>query len=465
MTNALLTFSDLPLKAALLTNLDALGYHTMTPIQAAGLPRMLHHEDVIAQASTGSGKTAAFGLSLLNHLNLSCFAVQALVLCPTRELAEQTSQALRKLARLMPNVKIIQLSGGTPIKPQLDSLKHGAHIVVGTPGRIQKHLDTASLTLNQLTSLVLDEADRMLDMGFLDAIRTICQSCPEKRQTLLFSATYPPEINHIAQAFMHNACTIVIEQAPSEMSIEQRFYEVHPDKKCDLLIALLRHHQATSTLIFCNTKQHTTDLVRELNQKGFSAMALNGDMEQLDRELAIIQFTHQSCVILVATDVAARGLDIKELPLVINYDLAHEHDVHTHRIGRTGRAGHKGLAVSLTTPADAARICLFEDTQKHPIQWGMISELTQATAPPILPNISTLCLSLGKKDKIRASDILGLLTKKIHLPAHAIGKITIMPMKSFVAIHKQYVKQARQGLQQEQLKGRRIRVNTIETFK
>lgn len=454
-------FSLLALNEALLTNLASLGYENMTPIQAQSLPDMLKGHDMIAKAKTGSGKTAAFGLSILNKINLKFFAIQALVLCPTRELAEQVSQAIRQLARQLPNVKIINLSGGMPMKAQLDSLKHGAHIVVGTPGRVQKHLDKASLVLDKLDTLVLDEADRMLDMGFLDAIRAVVKFCPKNRQTLLFSATYPQEIKQMSYEFMQNPIEISIESAEAEQAIEQRFYEVNECNRYSVLTALLHQYKPTSSLLFCNTKQLTTELVGQLKQEGFSAIALNGDMEQTDRDLAIIQFTQQSCSILVATDVAARGLDIKELPLVINYDLAYESDVHTHRIGRTGRAGSKGIAISLTMPADAHRICAIEDTQTTPLTWGKIAEIPKPTTTPFAPSMITLSLDAGKKDKIRAGDILGALTKDFGLPGDVIGKIDVFPLKSYVAINKSHAKQALQYFQSGKLKGKRVNVRKI----
>ncbi len=460
MTDSL-DFSLLTLNEALLTNLASLNYDKMTPIQAQSLPGMLKGDDIIAKASTGSGKTAAFGLTLLNSINLKFFAIQALVLCPTRELAEQVSQAIRQLARQMPNVKIINLSGGMPMKAQLDSLKHGAHIVVGTPGRVQKHLDKASLVLDKINTLVLDEADRMLDMGFLDAIRAVVKFCPKQRQTLLFSATYPKEIKQMSYEFMQNPTEIFIDSAHMEQDIEQQFYEVNPCNKYSVLTSLLKQHKPTSSLIFCNTKQLTTELAGQLKQDGFSAIALNGDMEQVDRDLAIIQFTNQSCSILVATDVAARGLDIKELPLVINYDLAFESDVHTHRVGRTGRAGNKGIAISLTMPSDAQRICAIEDTQNQPLTWSNIADITPSNSGPISPTMMTLCLDVGKKDKIRAGDILGALTKDLGLPGDVIGKIDVFPLKSYVAINKSHATEAWQSLKRGKLKGRSVNVRKV----
>lgn len=458
-----LGFASLNLREGLFKNLATLGYDTMTPIQAQSLPMMLNNQDVIAQAKTGSGKTAAFGLSLLNRLNVENYAVQALILCPTRELAEQVSIALRQLARLMPNVKVLNLSGGMPLKPQTDSLRHGAHIIVGTPGRIQKHLDNKSLSVNRLQTLVLDEADRMLDMGFFDAIRDIIMLCPKQRQTLLFSATYPIEIQQLAQKFMQNPQRITVEEVDAELDIEQIFYETnHTTNKFALLKNLLLHFKPASTLIFCNTKEQTTQLASMLNKEGFSAIALNGDMEQVDRDMAIIRFKNQSCSILVATDVAARGLDIKELPTVINYELAFEHDVHIHRIGRTGRAGSKGLALTLTIPADAERLCLIEENLKYPVTWGNASELNTKGSKIPSPDMITLMLNVGRKDKIRPGDILGALTKDAGLASDKIGKIDITPLYSYVAVHRSQAEEAYNYLQTGKLKGRKVNVRRLK---
>lgn len=456
-------FSCLPLREELHKSLASMHYETMTPIQSQSLPHILNQEDVIAKAQTGSGKTAAFGLAILNNLKIEFFGAQALVLCPTRELAEQVSQALRRLACMMPNVKIINLSGGIPMKPQLDSLRHGAHIIVGTPGRVQKHLDKGSLILSQLRTLVLDEADRMLDMGFFDDIAAIIKSCPKRRQTLLFSATYPDEIKQLGKQFMINPQEILIETPHEQYAIEQRFYEVaNQASKLPLLKSLLLHYKPSASLIFCNTKNQIADVTDFLIHAGFHAVALHGDLEQIDRDLAIIRFANQSCSILVATDVAARGIDIKELPAVINFDLAFESDVHTHRIGRTGRAGNKGLALSLSTAADAQRIMAIENNLTYPIVWGSREELQVDGAKIIAPEMVTLCLLSGKKDKIRPGDILGALTKDAGLPGHAIGKIDIIALYSYVAVHQDYADKAYLYLQNGNLKGRKVTVRKVK---
>ncbi len=457
-----LSFSQLPLREELLKSIASLNYEQMTPVQVQSLPIMLQNKDVIAQAKTGSGKTAAFGLSLLNNIKTGFFGAQGLILCPTRELAEQTGQVLRRLACMMPNVKIINLSGGIPMKPQLDSLRHGAHIIVGTPGRILKHLNKESLNLSKIKTLILDEADRMLDMGFLDDIKTIISACPRHRQTLLFSATYPDEIKELSKQFMSSPQEIHIETPHAEMDIEQRFYEVNKQaEKYSVLKSMLLHYELSSTIIFCNTKQQTADVTDLLIHDGFSAVALNGDMEQADRDLAVLRFANQSCSILVATDVAARGLDIKELPAVINYDLAFDADVHIHRIGRTGRAGNKGLALSITTPGDAQRILAIEEQLKQQVIWGKNNEFVTENKPVSAPEMITLCLTSGKKDKIRPGDILGALTKDAGLQGSTIGKIDITAFHSYVAIHKNHVNKALSYLQNGKLKGRKVLARKI----
>ncbi len=453
------SFADLNLRKELINSVDSLGFKTMTSIQRLSLPVMLNKQDVIAQAQTGSGKTVAFGLSLLNQLTINNYAVQSLVLCPTRELAEQVSIVLRQLARCIPNVKVLNLSGGIPMKWQLDSLRHSAHIIVGTPGRILKHLNQGSLLLNNLQTLVLDEADRMLDMGFFDDICKLINLCPKKRQTLLFSATFPDEIKKISRQFMIKPKEIIDDSLDNQPDIEQIFYEVtNKEFKFPLLKSILLKYKPTATLIFCNTKEQTSTITNALINDGFFAAALNGDMEQLERERSIIKFKNESCSILVATDVAARGLDIKELPLVINYELAYEYDTHVHRIGRTGRAGSKGLALSLISPNDSQRINIIEANLNYPINKCLYNktEDNSFTKKYPLPKMATLCLNLGKKDKIRPGDILGALTKDAGLEGNLIGKIEIATLSSYVAISKSKVNAALSYFKNGRLKGQKV---------
>ncbi len=454
-------FSSLDLNPALLETLAHLNYTQMTPIQAQSLPELLAGTDVIARAHTGSGKTAAFALTILNRLNLKFFAAQAMVLCPTRELALQVSQAIRELARAMPNVKVVLLAGGSPMHAQLDSLSHGGHVIVGTPGRVQKHLDKGSLNLQHLSVLVLDEADRMLDMGFLESIQNIVKKCPKERQTLLFSATYPAEIPALSNAGMRKPKEIFIEQEQVSDDLQQIFYTVTADQHFQTLTTILNHYASSPTLIFCNTKKRITEIVTSLKRAGFCALSLHGDMEQMDRDLAMVQFANQSCSILVATDVAARGLDIKFLPLVINYELAYDCEVHTHRIGRTGRAGQSGLAISLITHEDACRVLLIENAQGKAISLGDLADLSKKPRVAVTPPMITLCLNIGRKQKLRAGDILGALTKDAGLAADMIGKIDVLATRSYVALQASQAKKACDHLNAGKVKGQSVNATLL----
>lgn len=341
MTTIATAFATLPLSAAMLANLDALGYAQMTPIQAQSLPVILKGMDLIAQAKTGSGKTAAFGIGLLNPINPRYFGCQALVLCPTRELADQVTKELRRLARAEDNIKILTLCGGVSLGPQIASLEHGAHIIVGTPGRIQQHLSKGTLVLDGLNTLILDEADRMLDMGFYDAIADIIGQTPKRRQTLLFSATYPSGIKQLASSFMRDPQTVKVETLHADSQIEQHFYEITPEQRMEAVTKVLGHFRPQSCVAFCFTKQQCQELVEHLQAKGISAQALHGDLEQRDRDQVLTLFANRSLSVLVATDVAARGLDIDALDMVINVELARDAEIHVHRVGRTGRAGER----------------------------------------------------------------------------------------------------------------------------
>ncbi len=291
-------FSSLPLSPATLSNLEQLGFDAMTPIQAASLPVALAGQDLIAQAKTGSGKTAAFALPLLAKLNPRWFAVQAMVLCPTRELADQVAVEVRRLARAQDNIKVVTLCGGVPTRGQRASLENGAHIVVGTPGRIMDLLERQYLTLEGLNTLVLDEADRMLDMGFFDDIVTVARQCPQERQTLLFSATYPEGIEKLANQFMRNPKQIKVEAVKTENTIEQRFYEVDRETRLPAVGRILQHLRPVSTIAFCNTKQQCNDLVDKLVADGVVAMALHGDLDQRERDQVLAQFANRSCSVL-----------------------------------------------------------------------------------------------------------------------------------------------------------------------
>jgi ATP-independent RNA helicase DbpA len=428
------SFSTLPLAQQFLDNLGVLGYHEMTPIQAASLPSVLEGRDLIAQAKTGSGKTAAFGIGLLHKLNPAWFAIQGLVMCPTRELADQVAGELRRLARGVGNVKILTLTGGVSMRPQIASLEHGAHIVVGTPGRIRDHLGRATIDLSKVQTLVLDEADRMTDMGFYDEIAGIVSACPQRRQTLLFSATYPDDIRNATAGFLNEPIEIAVESQHDDSKIEQRFYEVGFDNRDDAVARLLRHYKPVSTLAFCNTKAHCRELADTLREQGFSALALYGELEQRERDEILILFANRSCSVLVATDVAARGLDIANLEAVVNVDVSKDAEVHVHRIGRTGRVDASGLALSLCAPNEKKWVRAIEEYQNTQASWYKLDDLGDSVLPAEPAPMVTLIIAGGKKDKLRPGDVLGALTGDAGLVKEQVGKINVTEFQTYVAL-------------------------------
>ena len=338
MTTIATAFNTLPLSAAMLANLDSLGYVEMTQIQAQSLPVILKGLDLIAQAKTGSGKTAAFGIGLLNPINPRYFGCQALVMCPTRELADQVAKEIRRLARAEDNIKVLTLCGGVAFGPQIGSLEHGAHIIVGTPGRIQQHLRKGSLILHGLNTLILDEADRMLDMGFYDSIEEIIAQCPERRQTLLFSATYPVGIKQLASKFMRNPQIVKAEAFHDDTQIEQRFYEISPEERMDAVTKVLSHFRPASCVAFCFTKQQVQETVDHLTAKGISAVGLHGDLvgqlasraqdQRLSTEVARIDRVQQADAERSRLAAAGLGLGNQVQPLedhrqALRLDLRH----------------------------------------------------------------------------------------------------------------------------------------------
>jgi ATP-independent RNA helicase DbpA len=455
-------FSELPLSPAVLANLEQLGYLSMTPIQAATLPFALAGQDLLAQAKTGSGKTAAFALALLSRLNTRNFAVQAMVLCPTRELADQVTQEIRRLARAEENIKVLSLCGGTPMRPQINSLEHGAHVVVGTPGRLMDHLERGTLDLAALNTLVLDEADRMLDMGFFDDIATVVRQCPKERLTLLFSATYPEGIGKLSQQFLRNPREIKLTATHADTKIHQRFYEVRDDERLHAVGLLLNHYRPVSTLAFCNTKQQCRDLVDVLRAQGFEALALHGELEQRERDQVLIQFANRSCSVLVATDVAARGLDIAQLEAVINVDVTPDPEIHVHRIGRTGRADEEGWALSLASMNEMGRVGNIEHEQGREITWQTLAELTPTSKEPLTPPMVTLQILGGRKEKIRPGDVLGAMTGEAGLDGARIGKINVTEMSTYVAVERGIAREALSKLSAGKVKGKRVKVRLLQ---
>ncbi|GGL19375.1 ATP-dependent RNA helicase DbpA [Deinococcus radiotolerans] len=459
------SFATLPLRISLRAALSSLGYMEMTPVQAQSLPHVLAGQDLIAQARTGSGKTVVFGLGLLQVLDSANPAVQGLVLCPTRELADQVAAELRRLARSEGNVKVLTLTGGVPLRPQAASLAHGAHVVVGTPGRVRDHLSRGTLNLAHVRTLVLDEADRMTDMGFYGEIEGVVRACPLERQTLLFSATYPDDIRQATAAFLRRPVEVRVDTVNPNDGIEERFYEVSARERDEAVARLLGHYQPGSALVFCNTRAHCQALAADLQAQGFDALALHGDLHQRERDETLEQFAGRSCAVLVATDVAARGLDIAQLDAVITADLSRDPDVYVHRVGRTGRAGECGLALTLCTPEDRPFVRLLEERRAAPVVWRTLEELRPGDAQPA-PMV-TLCILGSRQDKLRPGDVLGALTGEAGLSRDQVGRITVAGRVTYAAVARAAAPpalarlNAAAGSSALSIKGRRFRLRLI----
>ncbi|MCG8473682.1 MAG: ATP-dependent RNA helicase DbpA [Desulfobacterales bacterium] len=455
-----LPFTTLSLSSGMQKNLLSLSYKTMTPVQAATLGPLLEGEDLTVQAETGSGKTAAFGIALVHRLKLGCAGPQGLVLCPTRELAEQVAGELRRLARHLSNIKVLTLCGGAYVKPQRASLAHGAHLIVGTPGRVEQHLREGTLDLNGLSSLVLDEADRMLDAGFSESLGAILAKVPQKRQTLLFSATFPESVVSLKDAA--GLCGEVLRVETLTNEITQRFFAVSEGGKAEVIASLMERFRPDSVLCFCNTKLRCRALAEALCDHGFSALALHGGMDQKERHEVLARFENGSTPILVATDVAARGLDISGLAWVINADFAFDPEVHVHRIGRTGRAGEKGAAFTLMEPGEGFRLDAVNKLMGADFKTELFCFEEAAFKPSGPSKVVTLSINGGRKSKLRPGDILGALTKVAGLEGSEVGRIHCFDTYSYVGVAKDRAEEAVRVLSGKRIKGRRfiVRIHT-----
>ncbi|MQR00605.1 DEAD/DEAH box helicase [Glaciimonas soli] len=361
-------FTDLNLSEPLIRALKEVGYESPSPIQAATIPALLNNRDVLGQAQTGTGKTAAFALPILSRIDLKQTTPQALVLAPTRELAIQVAEAFQRYATHIPGFHVLPIYGGQSYGPQLSALRRGVHVVVGTPGRVIDHLDKGSLDLSKLKTLVLDEADEMLRMGFIDDVERILQETPESRQTTLFSATMPAVIKRIAKTYLRDPAEITVAaKTGTADNIRQRYWLVSGMHKLDALTRILEAETFDGMIIFSRTKMGTEELASKLQARGFSAAAINGDINQQQRERTIQQLKDGKIDILVATDVAARGLDVERISHVINYDVPHDPESYTHRIGRTGRAGRSGEAILFITPREKNLLKAIERATRQPV--------------------------------------------------------------------------------------------------
>jgi ATP-independent RNA helicase DbpA len=500
MTKVGLNFQSLPLHPDLIEVTRELGYTQMTEIQAEAIPLLLAGKDVIGQSKTGSGKTAAFSLPILNGFTLADIRrkeIKALILCPTRELCTQVAREMRRLGRKLPGLQTLILSGGHPLYPQLCALEKGAHIAVGTPGRVLDLLARKKLSLISVTTVVLDESDRMLDMGFKDDIERVLSEVPKPRQMVLFSATFPKTIEGISKRYQTDAVRITIESSDESLTpdIEQVIYQIKTQTevnaqvpgeiqqdKFNALLDTLEHYQPESAIVFCNLKATVAGLAEKLEAQGVSVACIHGDLEQSDRDRVMAKFRNRSTRVLIATDVAARGLDIENLDIVVNFDLPAQTEVYVHRIGRTGRAGKKGVAVSLALARESRKLELIKsetDAQFKTVSGfntrGLSSQKTntissKATLPEIVAKplsiataaMETLFISGGRKDKLRPGDILGALTgDAAQMSASAIGKIEIHDRFAYVAIDAAQAEFALTRLRDGRIKGRKFRVEKV----
>jgi ATP-independent RNA helicase DbpA len=449
------TFSTLSLAPAWIENLTQLGYVEMTPIQALALPAMLEGRDVLGQAATGTGKTAAFGLALLARITPRGDRPGALVLCPTRELAAQVAHELRRLARPLPHTRVLTLSGGTSVQRERASLEHGVDVIVGTPGRVQDHLVRDRLDLSGIRTLVLDEADRMLEMGFVETVSAIARAVPAEHQTLLFSATFPEAVRELSTTYQRDAKHVVVAAEDVTARITQVLYRVERADRLSALIRILGHYRPESAIVFCNHRETCDEVAAALARSGFAAVALHGGMEQHDRNTVLLLLRNGSLRVVVATDVAARGLDIDELGAIVNFDLPLDPDVFVHRSGRTARAGHSGLAISLADPR--------EDLRHGPLAGFAASPLPASDAQlPPPPAMITIAIQGGRQDRLRPGDIVGALTTGVGIAGTDIGQIAVNERISFVAVVAAEAKRAVDGLCAGRIKNKRFRAYVVK---
>ena len=450
-------FKNIGLSKPILDNLKTLEYVEMTPIQEKGLPDILSGKDFIGQANTGSGKTAAFALGILAKLDVTNSNPQALVIVPTRELAEQVANETRRLARFTSNIKVLTLSGGTEERHKIKSLKQGIHIIVGTPGRITKLLSKGMLVMSDIKILVLDEADRLLEMGTIDEIDHIASFTPIDRQTMLFSATLPNGIKTLSANLQEDAVQVTIDSQHQMSTVEQLFFKVAEEKNAALL-RVLGHYNPDSCIIFCNSRVTCNKVAKFLRSLRMDSLQIHSDLEQQDRTLTLTKFDNKSCRILVATDLASRGIDVKDVSAVINYDLPRNHELYVHRIGRTGRAGKKGLALSLYANKEKAMLDTIGNYLKMECSIIKLEELQEFKPTELHSLMSTMYISGGRKNNIRPGDILGALTKEAGLKGEEVGKIHIFEVNSYVSIANDKIDMAIKCLSAAKIKGKKFKV-------
>ena len=457
-----MTFKDLNITEPILKAIEEKGYTSPTPIQVKAIPAALTGKDILGCAQTGTGKTAAFAIPIIQHLQAGKErdkSIKALILTPTRELALQISECIDDYAKYT-QVRHGVIFGGVNQRAQVNMLHKGVDILVATPGRLLDLMNQGYIHLDSVRHFVLDEADRMLDMGFSDAIDDVIRFAPASRQTLLFSATWPEAIAAISGRVQRDPLAIEIDSTDALPPIEQQFYETSSKGKIPLLQRLLSLHQPSSCVVFCNTKKDCQAVCDALNEEGQSALSLHGDLEQRDRDQTLVRFANGSARVLVATDVAARGLDIKSLELVVNFELAWDPEVHVHRIGRTARAGNSGLAISFCAPEEAQRANIISDMLQIKLNWQ--TPPANSSIVPLEAEMATLCIDGGKKAKMRPGDVLGALTGDIGLDGADIGKIAVHPAHVYVAVRQAVAHKAWKQLQGGKIKGKTCRVRLLK---
>ncbi len=463
------SFESLQLSPALIAVVRDLGYARPTPIQIEAIPALLAGRDIMGQSQTGSGKTAAFALPILQRIEVERRELQSLILCPTRELTAQVVREIRKLGRDHHGLQLVELVGGQPSRPQRDALERGAQIAVGTPGRLLDLLRRGVIKTVAIKMVVLDEADRMLDMGFGDEVFEIIKFLPQNRQTALFSATFPRSTEAMSQEIQRDALRIKVEAAEEELAeIRQLKICIGNDDKLLVLCRALQSQAHESTLVFCNQKATVRELTDALRRGGISVDRFDGDLEQFDRDQVLARFRNHSVRVLIATDVAGRGLDVEGLDLVINYDLPEQAELYVHRIGRTGRAGANGVAISLVEDQNDWRIEDIEEFTGQKVKLLDHSANTNLSLEDQMkqlaegPGMETILISGGRKDKVRKGDILGALTGKAGgLSGEEIGRIEIHEKLSYVAVSQRVISDAVSCLNAGRIKGKRFRATHV----
>lgn len=525
-----MTFEEMCLDTRIMRAIAEMGFEQPSPIQAQSVPIAVEGKDMIGQARTGTGKTASFGIPMLQRINPKDKNLQAIVLCPTRELAIQSANEIRKLAKFLHGIKVLPIYGGQEISKQIRSLKGGVQIVIGTPGRVMDHLRRHTLKPQTVDIVVLDEADEMLNMGFREDIETILGQLPEERQTMLFSATMPKPILEIAKRYLHEPEIVkVIQKELTVPKIEQYYYEVNPRKKNDVLSRLLDMYDPSLSLVFCNTKRKVDELVADLKGRGYFAEGLHGDMKQSQRDRVMNGFRNGRTDILVATDVAARGIDVDDVEAVFNYDVPQDDEYYVHRIGRTGRAGREGRAFTLVVGKeiyklkDIQRYCKTK-IRRQPIpsvndvaaikveklleQAGeliatdglgrmmdlleeyldgsdysatemaaallamQLGETSTQTLPKeefgdtgAEPGMVRMFMNIGKKDRVRIGDILGAVAGESGMEGALVGTIDMYDNFSFVEVPQEYAAAVLEAMNHSKIKGRRVNMEPAKNVR